>query len=127
MLNRATRNYHFFLPFIHQLLKRLADKEFYCFVDGYKGTTRMLLTLMIKKIQHLWKPIEVFWFCNATTFGICMMSIFSNLIEDIIKVLIEDFNLFGDSFTSCLNNLSKVPFRCEETSLVLDWKIVILW
>lgn len=30
--------------------------------------------------------------------------------------------VFGYSFTSCLDNLSKVLHRCEETNLVLNWK-----
>nr|GEV90432.1 reverse transcriptase domain-containing protein [Tanacetum cinerariifolium] len=32
-LNKATRKYHFPLPFMDQMLKRLARNEFYCFLD----------------------------------------------------------------------------------------------
>lgn len=41
--------------------------------------------------------------------------------EDISKIFMDDFGVFGDSFTSGLNNLSKVLHRCEETNLVLNW------
>ena len=34
-LNKATRNDHFPLLFIDQMLNRLARKEYYCFLDGY--------------------------------------------------------------------------------------------
>ena len=34
-LNAATRKDHFPLPFIDQILKRLAGHEYYCFLDGY--------------------------------------------------------------------------------------------
>ncbi|XP_073119981.1 uncharacterized protein [Henckelia pumila] len=34
-LNDATRKDHFPLPFIYQMLERLAGYEFYCFLDGY--------------------------------------------------------------------------------------------
>ena len=36
-LNAATRKYHFPLPFIDQMLERLAGKSFFCFLDGFSG------------------------------------------------------------------------------------------
>ncbi|KAL1216423.1 RNA-directed DNA polymerase-like protein [Cardamine amara subsp. amara] len=36
-LNAATRNNHFPLPFIDQMLERLANHSYYCFLDGYSG------------------------------------------------------------------------------------------
>ncbi|GJS93566.1 hypothetical protein Tco_0800534 [Tanacetum coccineum] len=36
-LNDATRKDHFPLPFIDQMLKRLAINEYYCFLDGLSG------------------------------------------------------------------------------------------
>jgi len=36
-LNAATRKDHFPLPFIDQMLERLAGHEYYCFLDGYLG------------------------------------------------------------------------------------------
>nr|GFA20328.1 reverse transcriptase domain-containing protein [Tanacetum cinerariifolium] len=36
-LNDATRKYHFPLPFMDQMLERLARNEFYCFLDGILG------------------------------------------------------------------------------------------
>nr|GEX05767.1 DNA-directed DNA polymerase [Tanacetum cinerariifolium] len=36
-LNDATRKDHFPLPFMDQMLKRLAGNEFYCFLDGFSG------------------------------------------------------------------------------------------
>ncbi|XP_012487848.1 uncharacterized protein LOC105801057 [Gossypium raimondii] len=36
-LNAATRKDHFPLPFIDQMLERLAGKTHYCFLDGYSG------------------------------------------------------------------------------------------
>ena len=34
-LNTATRKYHFLLPFIDKMLERLANHQYYCFLDGY--------------------------------------------------------------------------------------------
>nr|GEZ98232.1 reverse transcriptase domain-containing protein [Tanacetum cinerariifolium] len=36
-LNNATRKDHFPLPFMDQMLERLAGNEFYCFLDGFSG------------------------------------------------------------------------------------------
>ncbi|GJW96390.1 reverse transcriptase domain-containing protein [Tanacetum coccineum] len=36
-LNDATRKDHFPLPFMDQILERLAGNEFYCFLDGFYG------------------------------------------------------------------------------------------
>nr|GEW81986.1 DNA-directed DNA polymerase [Tanacetum cinerariifolium] len=36
-LNEATRKDHFPLPFIDQMLERLAGNEYYCFLDGFSG------------------------------------------------------------------------------------------
>nr|GEV45014.1 reverse transcriptase domain-containing protein [Tanacetum cinerariifolium] len=36
-LNEATRKDHFPLPFMDQMLERLAGNEFYCFLDGFFG------------------------------------------------------------------------------------------
>nr|GFA85145.1 hypothetical protein [Tanacetum cinerariifolium] len=36
-LNEATRKDHFPLPFVDQMLERLAGNEYYCFLDGFSG------------------------------------------------------------------------------------------
>nr|GEW48695.1 reverse transcriptase domain-containing protein [Tanacetum cinerariifolium] len=51
-----------------------------------------------------------------------MMSIFHDMIEKAMEVFLDDFSVFGDSFSSCLTNLDKMLNRCEETNLVLNWE-----
>jgi len=36
-LNKATLKYHFPLPFIDQMLERLAKHSHFCYLDGYSG------------------------------------------------------------------------------------------
>nr|GFD14012.1 DNA-directed DNA polymerase [Tanacetum cinerariifolium] len=36
-LNEATRKDHFPLPFMDQMLERLARNQYYCFLDGFSG------------------------------------------------------------------------------------------
>ena len=64
-----------------------------------------------------------FGLCNAPgTFQRCMMGIFSDMIEIILEIFMDDFSVFGDSFKGCLENLRKVLERCQEKNLVLNWE-----
>ena len=49
-----------------------------------------------------------------------MVSIFSDYIEHIIEVFMDDFTVNGDSFDNCLHNLTLVLQRFIETNLVLN-------
>ncbi|GJU34357.1 hypothetical protein Tco_1182711 [Tanacetum coccineum] len=42
-LNEATCKDHFPLPFMDQMLERLAGNEFYCFLDGFSGYFQILI------------------------------------------------------------------------------------
>ncbi|XP_024200629.1 uncharacterized protein K02A2.6-like, partial [Rosa chinensis] len=64
-----------------------------------------------------------FGLCNAPgTFQRCMLSIFSEYIENIIEVFMDDFSVFGKDFDTCLENLGLILERCVETNLVLNWE-----
>ncbi|GKA52173.1 reverse transcriptase domain-containing protein [Tanacetum coccineum] len=61
--------------------------------------------------------------CNAPgTFQRCMVAIFHDMIEKTMEVFMDDFSVFGDSFSSCLSHLDKMLQRCEDTNLVLNWE-----
>ncbi|GJZ32630.1 reverse transcriptase domain-containing protein [Tanacetum coccineum] len=64
-----------------------------------------------------------FGLCNAPgTFQRCMMAIFHDMIEKTMEVFMDDFSVFGDSFSTCLSHLDKMLKRCEDTNLVLNWE-----
>jgi len=44
-LNDATRKGHYPVPFIDQMLDRLAGQEYYCFLDGYSGYNQIVIEL----------------------------------------------------------------------------------
>ncbi|GJU58316.1 reverse transcriptase domain-containing protein [Tanacetum coccineum] len=100
-LNEATAKDHFPLPFIDQMLERLAGNQYFCFLDG-----RM-----------------PFGLCNApATFQRCMLAIFHDMIEESVEVFMDDFSVFGNYFDTCLNNLDKMLQRCKDSYLVLNWE-----
>ncbi|KAM1000640.1 hypothetical protein ACFX2I_007252 [Malus domestica] len=129
-LNNPTRKDHFPLPFIDQMLERLAGHSFYCFLDGYSGYNQIVIAPDDQEKTTFTCPFGTFAYrrmpfglCNApATFQRCMVSIFSDFIEKIIEVFMDDFSVFGDSFDGCLENLTLILKRCVETNLVLNWE-----
>ncbi|GKB91580.1 reverse transcriptase domain-containing protein [Tanacetum coccineum] len=62
-----------------------------------------------------------FGLCNAPgTFQRCMVAIFYDTIEKTMEVFMDDFLVFGDSFSSCLSHLDMMLKWCEDTNLVLN-------
>ena len=51
-----------------------------------------------------------------------MMGIFSDMIEHILEIFMDDFSVFGDSYKEFLENLRRVLERCQEKKLVLNWE-----
>nr|GEZ02440.1 reverse transcriptase domain-containing protein [Tanacetum cinerariifolium] len=129
-LNDATRKDHFPLPFMDQMLERLAGKEFYCFLDGFSGYFQILINPPDQEKTTFTCPYGTFAYrrmpfglCNAPwTFQRCMMAIFHDMIKKTMKVFMDDFLVFGDSFSSCLSYLDTMLQRCEDTNLVLNWE-----
>jgi hypothetical protein len=50
------------------------------------------------------------------------MAVFSEFIEEIVKVFMDDFSVYGKTFADCLENLDKVLTKCGEVDLVLNWE-----
>ncbi|KAM1509347.1 hypothetical protein EV1_018329 [Malus domestica] len=129
-LNATTRKDHFPLPFIDQMLERLAGHSFYCFLDGYSGYNQIVIAPDDQEKTTFTCPFGTFAYrrmpfglCNApATFQRCMVNIFSEFVEKIIEVFMDDFSVFGDSFDACLENLTIILKRCVETNLVLNWE-----
>ena len=64
-----------------------------------------------------------FGLCNApATFQRCMMAIFSDYIEKIIEIFMDDFSVYSSSFDHYFHNLDLILQRYKETNLVLNWE-----
>ncbi|GJS10218.1 reverse transcriptase domain-containing protein [Tanacetum coccineum] len=129
-LNDATRNDHFPLPFIDQMLERLCGNKYYCFLDGFSGFFQIPIAPKDQEKTTFTCPYGTFAYrrmpfglCNApATFQRCMTAIFHDMVEDFMEVFMDDFSVFGNSFDCCLANLDRMLSRCEETNLVLNWE-----
>ncbi|XP_059285945.1 uncharacterized protein LOC132039490 [Lycium ferocissimum] len=127
-LNSTTCKDHFSMPFTGKMLDRLAGRSYYYFLDGYSGYNRINIALEDQEKTMFTCPYGTFaisrmpfGLCNApATFQHCIMSIFSDTVEDFLEVFIDDFSGVGDSFDECLDHLGRVLKRCEERNLLLN-------
>ncbi|GJT68471.1 reverse transcriptase domain-containing protein [Tanacetum coccineum] len=120
-LNEATQKDHFPLPFMDQMLERLAGNEYYYFLDGFSGyfqipidpkdQEKTTFTCLYETFAYRRMP---FGLCNApSTFQRCMMAIFHDMIKKTMEVFMDNFSVFENSFSTCLSNLEKMLKRKE--------------
>ena len=115
-LNVVTTKDHFPLPFLDQVLERVAGRAFYCFLDGYSGYNQLEIAMDDQDKTTFTCPFGTFAYkrmpfglCNApATFQRCMISIFSDMVERILEVFMDDFSVNRDTFDQCLENIGSV-------------------
>ncbi|GJS61367.1 reverse transcriptase domain-containing protein [Tanacetum coccineum] len=105
-LNEATRKDHFPLPFMDQMIERLAGNEFYCFLDGFSGYFQIPIDPQDQEKTTFTCPYGTFAY-RRMPFGLC------NAPEKMLKRC-EDTNL--------VLNWEKCHFMCKE-GIVLGHKI----
>ena len=90
------------------MLERLAGHEYYCFLDGYLGYKQIPIALEDQEKTTFTYPFGtfadrrmLFGLCNAPeTFQRCMLSLFSDMIELYLEIFMDNFSVYGDSFTN---------------------------
>ncbi|RVX11246.1 Retrovirus-related Pol polyprotein from transposon 17.6 [Vitis vinifera] len=113
-----------------QVLERVSSHPFYCFLDGYSGYFQIEIDVEDQEKTTFTCPFGTyayrrmpFGLCNApATFQRCMLSIFSDMVERIMEVFMDDITIYGGTFKECLVNLEAVLKRCIEKDLVLNWE-----
>nr|GEU99123.1 hypothetical protein [Tanacetum cinerariifolium] len=98
--------------------------------DGFSGYFQILIDPQDQEKTTFTYPYGIFSYrrmpfglCNAPgTFQRRMMAIFHDMIKATMKVFMEDFSVFKDSFSSCLSHLDKMLKR-SESSHKLDHEV----
>ena len=98
------------------MLDRLAGHSHYCFLNGYSGYNHIAIALEDHEKTTFICPYGTFAFivipfglCNApATLQRCMMSMFSDLVEEAMEIFMDDFSIYGSSFENCLENSETV-------------------
>jgi hypothetical protein len=115
-LDKASWKDHFLLPFTDEMLERLANHSFFCYLDGYSSYHQIPIHPDNQSKTTFTCPYGTFAYrrmsfglCNTpASFQRCMMAIFSDLIEKVMEVFMDDFFIYGKTFEDCLANLDKV-------------------
>ncbi|GJV94791.1 reverse transcriptase domain-containing protein [Tanacetum coccineum] len=129
-LNEVTRKDHFSLPFMDQMLERLAGNEYYYFLDGFSGYFQIPIDPKEQEKTTFMCPYGTFayrrmpfGFCNAPgTFQRCMLAIFHDMVEKTMEVFMDDFSVFGNSFKNCLSCLDKMlkSYKISKNGIEVD-------
>ncbi|RVW21273.1 Retrovirus-related Pol polyprotein from transposon 17.6 [Vitis vinifera] len=90
--------------------ERVSGHPFYCFWTGTQGISKLKLMLKIRRrpLSHVHLGTYAyrrmpFGLCNApATFQRCMLSIFSDMVERIMEVFMDDITIYGGTFEECL-------------------------
>nr|GFC04235.1 reverse transcriptase domain-containing protein [Tanacetum cinerariifolium] len=69
-LNEAIRKDHFPLPFMDQMLERLAGNEYYCFLDGFSGYFQIPIDPKDQEKTTFTCPYVTFAY-KRMSFGLC--------------------------------------------------------
>ena len=88
------------------MLDRLAGRPHFCFLDRYSGYNQIAIAPEDQEKTSFTCPFDTFAFrrmpfclCNAPgTFQRCMISIFSDLLEEVMDIFMDDFTVYGSSF-----------------------------
>ena len=115
-LNLATRKDHFPLPFMDQVLERLAGHAFYCFLDGYSGYNQIPIAPEDQDKTTFTCPFGTFAYrrmpfglCNApATFQRLMNSTLSPYIGRFCMVYLDDIIVFSKDEASHQTHLGMV-------------------
>jgi hypothetical protein len=88
----------------------------FCFLNGYSGYHQIPIHPDDQSKTKFTCPYGTYAYCRMSfglcnapaSFQWCMMSIFSDIIEEIMEVFMDDFSVYGKTFDHCLENLDKV-------------------
>nr|GEW90687.1 reverse transcriptase domain-containing protein [Tanacetum cinerariifolium] len=104
-VNDATCKDRFPLPFMDQMLERLAGNEYYCFLDGFSGYFQIPIDPQDQEKTTFTCPYRTFAY-HRMPFGLCN----------------APGTFQRNSFKTCLSHLDKMLKRCEDTNLCLNWE-----
>ena len=112
------------------MLDSLAGHPHLCFLDGYSSYNKISISPEDQEKTTFTSPYHTFAFrrmpfglCNASaTFQRCMVSILSDLVEEAMKLFMNDFLVYGSNFEHCLKNLETVLQRCQDKNLAMNWE-----
>src|SRR3990170_8267603 len=105
-LNKWTRKDHYPLPFINEILERLANNSYFCYLDGYSGLSQIPIRPEDQEKTTFTCPYDTyayrrmpFGLCNGPpSLQKCVSKIFPDFVEKGVEVFMDNFSVQGTSF-----------------------------
>ncbi|GJR13812.1 reverse transcriptase domain-containing protein [Tanacetum coccineum] len=125
-LNDVTHKDHFPLPFMDQMLERLARNEFYCFLDGFYGYIQIPIDPQDQEKTTFTYPYGTFSY-RRMPFGLCnapgiFQRLFQNSSANDSPLGKGHFFIFSDE---CLASFKILKTRLTEAPILVspDWDL----
>ncbi|GJX37628.1 reverse transcriptase domain-containing protein [Tanacetum coccineum] len=126
-LNEATCKDHFPLPFMDQMLERLAGNEFYCFLDGFSGYFQIPIDPHDQEKMTFTCPYGTFAY-RRMPFGLCnapgtFQRYFSKISRPITHLLEKDTPFVFSQ--DCINAFETLKKKLTEALILVvpDWNL----
>ncbi|CAN6718472.1 unnamed protein product [Malus baccata var. baccata] len=123
-LNATTRKDHFPLPFIDQMLERLASYAFYCFLDGYSGYNQIVITPEDQEKTTFTCPFGTFAY-RRMPFGFYRRFIkdFSKVSQPLCRLLQKDVAF--DFNKECMASFKQLKELLTTAPIIVppDWSL----
>ncbi|GJT00515.1 reverse transcriptase domain-containing protein [Tanacetum coccineum] len=105
-----------------QMLERLAENEYYCFLDGFSSYFQIPIDPLDQEKTTFTCPYGTFAYrrmpfglCNAPgTFQRCMVVIFHDMIEKTMEVFMDDFSVFVKEGIVLGHKISKIGIEVDK-------------
>nr|GEY19430.1 transposon Ty3-I Gag-Pol polyprotein [Tanacetum cinerariifolium] len=122
-----------------KMLERLAENEFYCFLDGFSGYFQVPIDPQDQEKTTFTCPYGTFAYrrmpfglCDAPgTFQRCMMAIFHDMIEKTMKVFMDGFSVFvlgqrKDKYFRPIHYASKTHSDAQTNYTVTEKELLVV-
>ncbi|XP_070002114.1 uncharacterized protein [Nicotiana sylvestris] len=122
-IDKVTRKDHFPLPFLDQMLDRLADRAFYCFLDGYSGYNQILITLDDQEKTTFTCPYGSEKLLGSAGFYRRFIKDFSKVVKPLCKLLEKDAKFHFNE--DCMKAFELLKFKLTTTLIITapDWSL----
>nr|GEW65016.1 DNA-directed DNA polymerase [Tanacetum cinerariifolium] len=102
--------------------KILMEEDYKPAVQHQRRVNPKIHDVIKKEVEKLLDAGLIYPISDSPWVSRCMLAIFYDMVEKTMKVFMDDYSVFGNSFENCLSRLDKMLQRCEDTNLSLNWE-----
>ncbi|KAL3680880.1 hypothetical protein R1sor_023836 [Riccia sorocarpa] len=133
-LNEFTVKDLYPIPFIDDILDKVAGREAYTFMDGYSGYNKVEISPEDRKKTTFITPWGAYAYARMpfglsntpATFQRLVIDTFAEYLGDFMEAFLDDFTVYG-SADQHLQQLEKALIKCLENQISLNPEKCVFW